>query len=257
MTASHSSSPIRLTLAGLLVAGAFLLPAQAEEVLWNLNFDDLAPGSALEAGPFSSPSDVPQKTATDDVNTLIGAKAFGDLKKSPLVFKKATNTKYLPNFELLSQQEWTSGVVTIEWEFAIDDFTFQAVNSEGKELGMETLMTFTVYSAPGQAHYRISILGLSDQQLSLNSEGLSDANHPRGPKGVPFSLGEIMKVKMVINLKEKTLQIFANDEPYTEELTDEKFASFAGLRIGDGTSLGGNYGSTFTAGIDNLKISLK
>lgn len=236
-------------------ASLFLSSVQAEDILWNLTFDEMKPGTALEAGPFDPPCEVPQKTYSDAANTLIVEAKSGDLGKNPLVFKKANTERYMPCFELSTKEEYSSGIVTVEWEFTIDELTFNAVNAQKEDLEMETLLTFAIYNSPGGAAYRVSAVGKRGDELALNTEGFTDATHGRGPKLKPFSAGEIMRVKIVLNLSEQKAQVFVNDEPFTEELQGDKFGIFHGFRVGDGTAVGGNYGSTFTASIDNIKIS--
>lgn len=220
----------------------------AEEVLWDITFDEISSGAPLEGAAFTPPSAMPQKVSTDNDNTLIGASALGDQNKGPLVFKKGSQEKYLPNFELILPHELNSGVVTITWDLSIEEFL---PNDRG-----ETLMNFSVYGVPGN-DYRLTIIG-DPSQMRVNTEGLKNPETEQSPKLHPFTLGEILHFRAVLDMNAHTFEVFINDEPFAEAFTDaEKFSFFKGFRIGEGTALGGNYGATFTAAIDNLKVTLK
>ena len=224
----------------------FLLPvsARAEDTLWKLDFSKLTPGQALTGVPYEAPCAGPQKVTTDSDNTLVGAKAVGSLV-SPLVFDKETATHYTPSFTLKALNTITTGTITVNLDVLFDRISPSAVHP------VETLMAFPFINGQGGSDYIPVIACNGAAELSLGAAGLT-----KGKTLLKFKVSEVAHIKAVLDLDNHTFQIFLNGVPYADaEHDDQKFSTFLGLTVRDGTALGGNNGATFTAGIANLVVT--
>lgn len=240
----------------LTVLILMMATVRAEEVLWNITFDELAEGEALTGINYRENCVGPQRIQFDNVNTLLGAKSKGSFTTSPLVFTKGGNLKYTPSLQLiLPNGKWVSaGVVTFSWEYSIEEMTL------GPGKNMEVLINTYAVDGAGAALFNVTLIGVGQpgSHVMLASENLKDKDHPKAPKALKFGIGEIIAMRVVVDLNEHTVEIFVNDTLYGEKIQDpQRFASFRGLTMTDGAAVGGNYGGTFVAAIDNLKVTVK
>jgi hypothetical protein len=234
---------LALGFAGLFLSGS-LSPAKAEDVLWNLNFKNLAPGAPIAEAPFVPPSANPQKVTVDADNKLVGAKSVSTLA-SPLQFTKATTAHYTPAMTLLSDTPVTAGVITITFDLVMDQLSPSASHP------VETLMAFPFLNDKGATDFLLVVGCSSPDSLFFNSLGAG-----KNQTAVKFKPGEVVHVKAVLDLNKQTFQAFLNDTPLGDPVQDsQKFSAFKGFTIRDGTALGGNYGETFTAGIGNITVT--
>jgi len=231
-------------LASLLLASLVLSSARGEETLWNLSLKKLAPGQPLTVEPFVAPCAGPQKVVVDPDNPLVGAAAVGALTSSPLLFTKGSTAHYTPSFTLKANAPYSSGIITVKMDILFDKIVPVATHP------IQTLVTFHFIDAQNASTFFPSIALQSPDTLWVSS-GLSKINTP--PQ---FKLGEVAHWKAVLDLDKHTIQFFLNDVPISPpDHDDAKLSSFLGLTIQDGSSLGGNYGETFSLGIANLIVT--
>jgi hypothetical protein len=230
--------------------------ARAGDVLWQLDFSNDPVGGTIEAAPYVHGAAVAQKVVTDEVNTLLVESALGPLLKKPLVYRKRGREAYSPRLELLAPGEGvSSGQVRISWELAIEDVMFDGTKDDGTASSIETLMNFEVLPASGPSQLRLTVLGRRDGELQLQAGTFqSGTTSSAGPYF--FKAGDVMSVIMNLDFDKHTASVTVKGEVLGESAADEtKVASFRGLKISDGTAVGGNWGTTFTAGIDNIVVT--
>jgi hypothetical protein len=230
-----------------LVLGLFLsLPAStyADDILWKLDFKDLAAGKPLTEVPYAMGCSGPQKVTIDADNTLLGVQSLDSLSPALQITKNSTS-HYMPAFSLKSTGAIAAGVVTVKFDIAFDKM---APNADHP---VETLMTVPFLNAQGGTDFSLLIVAQNANTLVLAGTGLAKA-----PAPFTFKLGDVAHIKVVLDLDKHTCQAFLNDTAIAEpEHDDQKFGSFLGLTVRDGTALGGNYGGTFTAALANLVVS--
>ena len=114
-------------------------------------------------------------------------------------------------------------------------------------------MSFVVLSQPGKRSVGITLVGKSDLSLFVAPVGLKDAG--KGPAQT-LNQGAVITLRTVLDLNKHTFQAFADDIPSTALVhDDDRCSSFYGIEFTDGTALGGNLGSTFTAALDDIKVT--
>ena len=232
------------SITGLLLSLGTLLSAGAEETLWNITFKDLAPDQPLKEVTYTTPSDGPQRVIADAQNTLAGSKGIAALTGTPLRFEKKTTTNYAPSFILKAVTPYTTGVVTTTLDLIFDKVAISAPQP------VETLMALPFMNDKGGSDYIVFIVGEGDSLLNVGLAGTK--------KALSFKPGEVAHLKTILDLDKHTFQIFLNDAPVSDPVQDnQKFSSFLGLTVRDGTAIGGNKGATFTAGIANLVVTHK
>jgi len=226
----------------ICLSALFCFGAQATETLWNLDFKDLHPGTALTEVPYSSACTGPQKVTTTAQSTLTGAKAVGTLSPALLYTKQGTD-KYTPMFLLKASSPLSSGVITVNFDITFNQITAVA------DKPVEALMIFELTDGDGGFTHGFGMLREGDSTLKLYTVG--------GDKTAKtFKLNDVVHVKAVQDLNQHTFQVFLNDDPLGAAAKDDtRFSTFLGLKVRDGTAMGGNYGTGFTAGIGNLVIT--
>ncbi len=227
----------------VLLASFAALSASADElVLWDIKFKDLQPGQVLAEVPFSPGCTGPQRVMQSQENGLVGAQAVGTLSPA-LLYTKATSTNYTPSFILRAQKPYTTGIITISFDITFDRIT-------PSEAAVETLMAFPFMNALGGSDYVVLIAREGPGTLVV-----SGANLKKGSSKTTFKINDVAHFKMVLDLNKHSFQTFVNEVPMSdEEQSDTKFNSFLGFTVRDGTALGGNHGTAFSAGIANLLV---
>jgi len=237
-------STLSLLLAAFVLGPLLSSAARADNILWSLDFKDIAAGKPLPEVPYTMPCYGPQKVVTDAQNTLVGTQTLDTLSPA-LVFTKGSNAHYTPSFTLKSIGAITTGVVTVKFDVVFDKMTVDAAHP------VETLMTVPFLNGQGTPDFILMIVAIGPNDLVLSGAGLAKGSVP-----FKFKLGDIAHIKAVLDLNAHTFQAFLNDAPISDpQHDDQKFNSFLGLTVRDGTALGGNNGGTFTAGIGNLVVS--
>ena len=237
-------SILSLILVAFSLGAALSSAARADDILWKLDFKDIAAGKPLTEVPYAMPCYGPQKVVTDAQNTLVGAQTLDTLSPA-LVFTKGSNSHYTPAFTLRANGAISTGVVTVKFDVAFDAMTVDAAHP------VETLMAVPFLNAQGGSDFVLVIVATGPNDLVLGGSNLAKGKAP-----LKFKLGDVVHIKAVLDLDHHTFQAFLNDAPMADpEHDDQKFNNFLGLTVRDGTALGGNNGGTFTAGIANLVVS--
>ncbi|MDR0534548.1 MAG: hypothetical protein LBH01_11405 [Verrucomicrobiales bacterium] len=232
---------MKKTITIICLSTLFAVGLHASTTLWNLDFKDLQPGAALTEVPYADGCTGPQKVTVNDQCPLAGAKAVGTLSPALLYTKEGT-AKYTPMFMLRGKPQ-TSGVFTVSFDITFDRIT--AVPDKP----VEALMIFEFVNGDGGFTHGMGIMREGSENLKLFTIS--------GDKTAKtFKLNDVVHIKAVLDTNQHTFEVFLNDQPLGNAAKDDaKFSSFWGFKVRDGTAMGGNYGTGFTAGIGNLVIT--
>ena len=237
----------------ILAFSLLLVPLahSADQILWNMNFDNLAPGEELEMAFFdsSTPNTLPQAVKKDSENLLVGVATLGQLTNKPLRWVKASKANYAPGIKLLMEDIINSGKVVF-----VADIDFVSWQPPAKQ-PFETLFSVGILNSAGEAAYRISFTALTGGNIRVSSEGLMEAGE-KAPKGErSFPMGSAMKVFIEIDFAKKMFSASVNEEFVADGFVDNLYSEARGFTLTDGTAIGGNYGGQTEIAIDNIKVT--
>ena len=240
--------PIHILALSLLLAP---LAYSADKVLWNMNFDDLAPGEELEMAPFdsSAANTRPQAVKKDSENLLAGVATLGQLADKPLRWVKATKANYAPRFDLLMDDVLNSGKVVFEADIEI--VSWQPPQTPE----FETVLSIGVLNSASEIPYRISFVAISDGRILVRNDGVLDAGQQPPKRESSFPLGSPMKVLIEIDFAKKMFSASVNGDFVAEGFVDALYSEARGFAFTDGTAIGGNYGGQSEIAIDNIKVT--
>ena len=126
------------------------LTAQAETVLWEVDFNNDSAGKPPLTEPYRAASPVSiHNHCCPGRNLVLGAAAVGGLTDKPVKLVKGEATPRTPAIRFGEQRDIaTTGIVRFEWDAVVD--TFQPSATFG---GSEALLTLNLYDNSGAVFF--------------------------------------------------------------------------------------------------------